>query len=193
MGVAEVFVHDRGLCESEEVGAGTRIWAFAHIMRGARVGERCNICDHAFVEGGAVVGDHVTVKNGVMLWDKVTIEDYVFIGPGAVFTNVVKPRAAIKRRPDEFAATLVRRGASIGANATIVCGTTVGAFAFIGAGAVVTRDVAPYAIVVGSPARRVGWMCECGERLPRDLRCACGRTYRERDGTDGIEPKSEGP
>lgn len=172
-----VFVHPQALCESERVGAGTRVWAFAHVMPDAVVGADCNVGGGAFVESGAVVGDRVTIKNNVLLWDRVTVEDDVFLGPNAVFTNDMNPRAAFKKPADEFLPTLVRRGASIGANATVVCGTTIGEGAFVGAGTVVTGDVPSYAMVVGNPARRIGWMCACGERLPDDLRCPCGRAY----------------
>jgi UDP-2-acetamido-3-amino-2,3-dideoxy-glucuronate N-acetyltransferase len=172
-----VFVHPQALCESEQVGDGTRVWAFAHVMAGAVVGAGCNVGGGAFVESGAVVGDRVTIKNNVLLWDKVTVEDDVFIGPNAVFTNDMSPRAAFKKPADEFLPTLVRRGASVGANATIVCGTTIGEGAFVGAGSVVTRDVPSYAMVAGNPARRIGWICACGERLGDDLHCTCGRSY----------------
>ncbi len=132
-----------------EIGARTRVWAFAHVLTGARVGSDCNLCDHTLIEGGAVVGDRVTIKCGVQLWAGVTIEDDVFVGPNATFTNDPFPRS--RRRPEEFARTLVRRGASIGANATILPGVTIGAHAMIGAGAVVSRDVPSRAIVVGNP------------------------------------------
>jgi UDP-2-acetamido-3-amino-2,3-dideoxy-glucuronate N-acetyltransferase len=183
--VSDVFVHPNGLCESDQVGEGTRVWAFAHVMPGAVLGKGCNVCDGAFVESGAVVGDRVTIKNNVLLWDGVTVEDDVFLGPNAVFTNDMNPRAAFKKSPNDFLPTLVRRGASIGANATIVCGTTIGEGAFVGAGSVVAGDVPAYALVVGNPARRIGWMCACGERLGDDLRCTCGRAY-ERNGADGL-------
>jgi acetyltransferase-like isoleucine patch superfamily enzyme len=170
------------------VGAGTRVWAFAHIMPGAIVGTDCNICDHAFIESGAKIGNRVTVKNNVLLWDKVTVEDEVFLGPNAVFTNDLTPRVAFKKKPDEFVPTLVRRGASIGANVTIVCGITVGEQAMIGAGSVVTRDVPAHALLVGNPAARIGWACACGQRLQDDLTCAaCARRFRLRDETSGLE------
>ncbi|MFN7974956.1 MAG: acyltransferase [Acidobacteriota bacterium] len=188
---SSVFLHAHALCESEDVGARTRIWAFAHVMRGARVGSDCNVGDHAYIEAGAVVGNGVTVKNGVMIWDKVTIEDDVFIGPGAVFTNDPTPRAHTKKPPSTFAATVVKRGATIGANATVVCGVTVGPSAFVGAGAVVVRDVAAHALVVGVPARRVGWACRCGLRLPRSLRCSCGLGYALLGERQGLRPASE--
>jgi acetyltransferase-like isoleucine patch superfamily enzyme len=174
-----VFVHPQALCESDEVGARTRIWAFAHVMKGARLGTDCNVGDHAFVESGAVLGNRVTVKNAVLVWDKVIVEDEVFLGPNMVFTNDMNPRVAFKKPPEQFLPTLVRRGASIGANATIVCGVTVGEGSFVGAGTTVIRDVPSYAIVVGSPGRRIGWMCACGEKLPKSLRCSkCRRHYR---------------
>ena len=157
-----VFIHPRGLCESERVGRGTRIWAFAHVMPGAVVGEDCNVCDHAFIETGAVLGDRVTVKNAVLIWSGVTIEDDVFLGPAVVFTNDLRPRAPIKRSADELLATVVRRGATLGANVTVVCGLEIGAYAFVAAGAVVTTDVPPYALVVGNPGRVVGEVCVCG-------------------------------
>jgi acetyltransferase-like isoleucine patch superfamily enzyme len=173
-----VFVHPQGLCESDDVGARTRVWAWAHVLPGAVVGADCNICDHAFVEGGVRIGDRVTVKNAVLLFDGVTAEDDVFLGPNVVFTNDYLPRAHVKKGHDEFLATTVRTGASIGANATIVCGTTIGAHALVGAGSVVTRDVPAHALVAGNPARRMGWVCACGTRLGEDLACpACGRRY----------------
>lgn len=171
-----VFVHPHALCESESVGAGTRIWAFAHVMRGATIGRDCNLCDHVFVESGVVIGDRVTVKNGVALFDEVTIEDDVFIGPNAVFTNDLRPRVEVRTPREAWLPTRVRRGASIGANATIVCGTTIGEYAFIGAGSVVVRDVPAHALVVGNPARQTGWVCVCGQTLPPELRCPCGRS-----------------
>jgi acetyltransferase-like isoleucine patch superfamily enzyme len=172
---AELAVHPLALCESTDVGAGTRIWPFAHVMQGAHVGAGCNIGEHAFIEDGAWVGDGVTVKNGVLIWDRVVIEDFVFLGPGAVFTNDLVPRAGNGRTREEFLPTLVQRGATIGANATVVCGVTIGRHALVGAGAVVTRDVPPYALVLGNPAVQVGWVCECGARLDDDRHCACGR------------------
>lgn len=184
-----VFVHPAGLCESDEVGARTRVWAFAHVAKGARVGADCNVGSCAFVESGAVVGNGVTIKNGVQIWDKVTIEDDCFLGPNATFTNVPIPRSAVKISPDDFVPTLVRRGATVGANATVVCGVTVGEQAFIGAGAVVTQDVPAHALVVGSPARRIGWACTCGERLPEELVCVCGRRYRLIDADSRLAPE----
>jgi len=184
-----VYVHPRALCESEDVGPRTRIWAFAHVMKGARLGADCNVGDHAFIESGAVVGDHVTVKNAVQIWSGVTVMDWVFLGPNMIFTNDLNPRVAFKKAPERFLGTLVERGVSIGANATVVCGVTIGEGAFVGAGATVTRDVPAYGVVVGNPARRIGWMCACGEKLPKTLECACGRAYAP-DGDRGLKPKA---
>jgi UDP-2-acetamido-3-amino-2,3-dideoxy-glucuronate N-acetyltransferase len=153
------FVHPQAMCETRKVGAGTRIWAFAHILPGARIGADCNICDHTFIENDVVVGDRVTVKCGVQLWDGVRIEDDVFIGPNATFSNDRFPRS--KRKPQTFLATVVKEGASIGANATILPGVTIGRGAMVGAGAVVVESVPPYAVVAGNPARIVSY-CDAG-------------------------------
>ena len=149
------FKHPNAIVESPNIGDNTRIWAFAHILPGARIGKDCNICDHVFVENEVVLGDRVTVKCGVQLWDGVTVEDDVFIGPNATFTNDSFPRS--KKRPEKYEKTVIRRGASIGANATILCGLEIGRNAMVGAGAVVTRSVPPNAVVVGNPARIMGY------------------------------------
>ena len=174
-----LFIHPHALCESSSVGDGTRVWAFAHVMEGAVVGSGCNVCDHAFIETGAVVGNGVTVKNNVLIWDGVTIEDEVFLGPNVVFTNDPNPRAAIKKDAAGLSKTLVRRGATIGANSTVLSGIEIGQDSFIGAGSVVTSDVPNFALMFGNPARRRGWMCVCGLRLNDTLNCACGRSYTE--------------
>ncbi|MDC8011106.1 WxcM-like domain-containing protein [Tahibacter soli] len=153
---ADFFVHPLGCCESVAIGPRTRVWAFAHVLPGARIGADCNICDHVFVENDVVVGDRVTVKCGVQLWDGLRVEDDVFIGPNATFTNDRFPRS--KEYPETFAQTHVGRGASIGANATILPGVSIGQYAMVGAGAVVTRSVPPHAIVVGNPARITGYV-----------------------------------
>ena len=174
---SDVFVHEHGLVESNDVGAGTRVWAFAHVAEGARVGANCNIGEGCFIESGAVVGDHVTIKNGVFVWDGVTIEDFAFVGPGASFTNDRYPRSWIK--PESWSSTRVGRGASIGANATILCGVGLGRFSIIGAGSVVTSDVKDHTLVVGSPARPTGWVCICARRIrPGDSECECGSSIK---------------
>jgi UDP-2-acetamido-3-amino-2,3-dideoxy-glucuronate N-acetyltransferase len=183
-----VFVHPRGLCESDEVGRGTRVWAFAHVLAGARIGRDCNVCDGAFVENGASIGDRVTVKNQVMIFEGVHVADDVFLGPGVIFTNDLRPRAHIKRHGTDLLTTTVQLGATLGAGVVVVCGVTIGEHAFIGAGAVVASDVPAHGFVVGNPGRLIGWACACGERLPADLRCSCGRVF-ERQGT-GLRPQA---
>ena len=186
-----VFVHPLAACESDDVGARTRVWAFAHVMAGAVVGADCNVCDHTFVEEGARLGNGVTLKNGVSVWTDVTLEDDVFVGPNAVFTNELRPRAWRQREDVVIVPTVVRNGATLGANATVVCGTTIGRHAFVAAGAVVTRDVPDHAIVAGNPARVAGWMCVCSETLAeaRDggFVCTCGRRYRRAATGEGLE------
>jgi UDP-2-acetamido-3-amino-2,3-dideoxy-glucuronate N-acetyltransferase len=174
------FVHESAYVdEGVTVGAGTKVWHFCHLVAGAVVGERCSLGQNVVVMGGTRIGNNVKIQNNVSVYEGVEIEDDVFCGPSMVFTNVINPRSHVSRR-HEYRRTLVRRGASIGANATIVCGATLGEYAFVGAGAVVTGDVLAYALVVGVPARRIGWMCQCGERLPDSGagRCpACGSAY----------------
>jgi len=191
---ADLFVHPLALCESREVGAGTKIWAFAHVMKGAVIGRDCNIGDHAFIEGGARIGDRVTIKNQAMVWDGVEIGDDVFVGPGATFTNDMWPRSrrlslpAVADRYRDAAGwlvpTRVENGASLGARCVVLPGVRIGAGAMIAAGAVVTRDVAAQALVLGVPAVRVGWVCRCGARLaperPLFWRCPqCAEDYSE--------------
>jgi UDP-2-acetamido-3-amino-2,3-dideoxy-glucuronate N-acetyltransferase len=163
------------------IGAGTRIWHFAHVMAGATIGADCVLGQNAFVGARAVIGDRCRIQNNVSIYDGVVLGDDVFVGPSAVFTNVINPRAFVVRK-DEYRATSVEAGASIGANATIVCGHRLGALCLVAAGAVVTSDVAPYALVAGVPARRIGWICRCGVTLPRtrgqQLTCpACRSRY----------------
>ncbi|NLD73933.1 MAG: N-acetyltransferase [Chloroflexi bacterium] len=180
--------HPTALVESEDIGPGTRIWAYAHVMADVHVGANCNIGDHCFVEAGAHVGDNVTIKNGNMIWEGVTLEDGVFVGPHAFFVNDLYPRSprlpeARGRYTDRtwLVPTLVRRGASLGAGAIILAGNPIGAFAMVGAGAVVTRPVPEHGLVIGNPARLVGWVCQCGLRLgfaEHEATCAgCGRRY----------------
>jgi UDP-2-acetamido-3-amino-2,3-dideoxy-glucuronate N-acetyltransferase len=154
--MGKYFVHEKGICESADVGEGTQIWPFSHVLPGAKIGENCNICENIFIENDVFIGDRVTIKNGVQLWDGIRIGDDVFIGPNVTFTNDKFPRS--KQYPEKFLETIVEDGASIGANATILPGLRIGSKAMIGAGAVVTQDVPPNAIVVGNPARINGYV-----------------------------------
>ena len=154
--------------DGASLGEGTRVWHWAHICGGARIGERCSFGQNVFVGNDVVIGNNCKVQNNVSIYDAVTLEDDVFCGPSMVFTNVYNPRSAVIRK-DEYRRTLVKKGATIGANATLVCGITLGEYAFIGAGAVVNHDVKPYALMVGVPARQVGWMSEHGERMDLPL------------------------
>jgi acetyltransferase-like isoleucine patch superfamily enzyme/dTDP-4-dehydrorhamnose 3,5-epimerase-like enzyme len=153
-----MMIHDAAICESKNIGNGTNVWAFAHVLPGAVIGEDCNICDHVFIENDVVVGNRVTIKSGVQLWDGLRVDDDVFIGPNATFTNDKNPRS--KQRPERFLQTTIHEGASIGANVTILPGVSIGRGAMVGAGAVVTHDVPPYAVVVGNPARISGYVGE---------------------------------
>jgi UDP-2-acetamido-3-amino-2,3-dideoxy-glucuronate N-acetyltransferase len=160
------FVHESSFVDQPcEIGEGTKIWHFSHVMAGSKIGRRCNIGQNVVISPRVTIGDNVKIQNNVSVYTGVELEDDVFCGPSMVFTNVINPRSHVPRR-DQYQKTLVKRGASIGANATVVCGHTIGRYAFIGAGAVVTRDVPDYALVLGNPARIAGWMCRCGERLP---------------------------
>jgi UDP-2-acetamido-3-amino-2,3-dideoxy-glucuronate N-acetyltransferase len=184
--MSDYFVHTSSFVdEGAKVGRGTKIWHFCHVMPGAEIGERCNLGQNVVVMPGTRIGNNVKIQNNVSIYEGVVLEDDVFCGPSCVFTNVLNPRSHVSRK-DEYRPTLVKRGASIGANATVVCGATLGEYAFIGAGAVVTSDVLPYALMVGVPARRVGWMCRCGERLHLSAGRAscprCGTAYVEREG-----------
>ena len=159
----DYFVHPNALVESSEIGAKTRIWAFAHVLKNVKIGDDCNLCDYVYVESGVTIGNRVTVKNGISLWEGLTIEDDVFLGPNCVFTNDMFPRS--KAHHAEFLKTLLKKGASVGANATILCGITLGRYCMIGAGAVVTKSVPDFACMVGNPAKRLYWISKTGERL----------------------------
>jgi len=184
--MAEFFVHESSYVDDgARVGRGTKIWHFCHVMPGAVIGERCNLGQNVVVMPGTRIGNNVKIQNNVSIYEGVTLEDDVFCGPSCVFTNVLNPRSHVSRKR-EYRPTRVQRGSSIGANATILCGVTLGEYAFIGAGAVVTSDVPAYGLMVGVPARRVGWMCQCGERLSiaaGKAACAfCGTAYEEANG-----------
>lgn len=182
------FIHDTArVDDGAEIGAGTRIWHFSHILAGSRLGANCVVGQNVMIGPDVTVGAGCKIQNNVSLYKGITLEEDVFCGPSMVFTNVLTPRAHVERK-DEFLPTLVRRGATLGANSTIVCGVTVGAYAMIGAGAVVTRDVPAFALVVGNPARRIGWVSRSGDRLGDDLVCPrTGEAYRL-DATGLLEP-----
>jgi len=178
----DFFVHSQAIVETADIGSDTRVWAFSHVMKNVRLGANCNVGEHCYLESGVVIGDDVVIKNGVAVWDGVTIEDRVFLGPNCVFTNDLYPRSKVV---NDRVPTVVREGASIGANATIICGHTIGRYSLIGAGAVVTHDVPDFALVAGNPARRRGYICRCGERLRfstnEEAHCECGTTYQRQE------------
>ncbi len=159
------------------IGDGTKIWHFSHVCSGARIGSGCTLGQNVYVAPTAVIGDRVKIQNNVSIYDGVTLEDDVFVGPSAVFTNVSNPRSEVSRK-DAYQKTLVGAGATIGANATIMCGLTLGRYAFVGAGAVVVHEVSPHTLVIGVPARRIGWICRCGNRLREMICISCKRAYR---------------
>ncbi len=194
--MADYFAHESSYVDDGAVvGAGTKIWHFCHVMPGAVIGAGSSLGQNVVVMSRTRIGNNVKIQNNVSIYEGVVLEDDTFCGPSCVFTNVVNPRSRVSRKA-EYRQTLVRRGASIGANATIVCGVTLGEYSFVGAGAVVTSDVPAFGLMVGVPARRVGWMCQCGERLQvtrGSARCvACGAGYDEREGALAmIDPPSE--
>jgi acetyltransferase-like isoleucine patch superfamily enzyme len=157
------FIHPNAICESDDIGKDTRIWAFVHVLKDVRIGEDCNICDYVFIENGVTIGDRVTIKNGISVWNGVTLEDDVFLGPYCVLTNDIYPRSKVFH--PENIKTLLKKGASVGANATIVCGTELGKYCMVGAGAVVTKNVPDFALVLGNPAKFRYWISKTGEKL----------------------------
>lgn len=191
----DVFVHESACIDDPcTIGDGTRIWHFSHVMKNCTIGKSCNIGQNVVVSPDVTIGNHCKIQNNVSLYTGVILEDYVFCGPSMVFTNVMNPRCEIPRR-DEYRQTVVKRGASLGANCTIVCGHDVGRYAFVAAGAVVTKNVPDYALMAGVPARRIAWACRCGETLPKDgphLTCAaCGNEYLEDNATGTLAPVRE--
>ncbi len=189
------FVHESSYVDAPcDIGDGTKIWHFSHVMSGSKLGSGCNIGQNVVISPGCILGNNVKIQNNVSVYTGVVLEDDVFCGPSMVFTNVINPRSHVERK-DEYKKTLVRKGATIGANATIVCGNTLGKFAFVGAGAVVTRDVPDYAVVYGSPAKVRGWVCSCGLMLEFDesetALCSCGSQFTKA-GQTVTEKISEG-
>lgn len=193
--MSDYFVHESSYVDDgAEIGTGTKIWHFCHIMPRAHIGERCSIGQNVLVSPDVIIGSNVKIQNNVSVYTGVVLEDDVFLGPSMVFTNVINPRSHVSRK-DEYKTTLVRKGASIGANATIICGITLGKYCFVGAGSVITRDVPDYALVYGSPARLHGWMCQCGEQLKfteeggveRAVCKSCADVYRKQGQVVGPE------
>ena len=177
----DFFVHESSIIDDEvHIGENTSIWHFCHIQKGAIVGNNCRIGQNVYIGGNTKVGNNVKIQNNVSVYDGVELEDYVFCGPSCVFTNDLTPRAKYPKGPQGYKKTIVHTGASIGANATIVCGVEIGAWSMIGAGAVITKDVPAYALMLGVPAIRQGWVCECGKTLPMSLQCnLCIQKYRK--------------
>lgn len=178
-----VYIHDTAVVDNGvELGSGTKIWHFSHVLGNSKVGQNCSIGQNVMIGPDVAIGNGCKLQNNVAVYKGVTLEDDVFCGPSMVFTNVLTPRAHIERK-DEFAPTIIGKGATLGANCTIICGHNVGAYAMVGAGAVVTKDVLPYALVVGNPAKQIGWVSEAGERLGEDLVCPRdGSRYKETGG-----------
>jgi len=193
----DVFIHESSYVDEPcSIGPGTKIWHFSHVMKNSRIGAGCNIGQNVVISPDVVIGNNVKLQNNVSVYTGCILEDDVFCGPSMVFTNVINPRSHVARK-DEYRTTTVRRGASLGANSTVVCGTTIGRYAFVGAGSVVTRDVPDYGLVYGNPARLRGWMCACGVAIEfgggedAAVCAACGAEYLKQDG--GVAPAASAP
>ena len=173
------YIHPNAIVESKSIGKDTRIWAFVHILKGARIGSNCNICDHCFIENDVVIGNKVTIKSGVYIWDGIEIEDNVFVGPNVTFTNDLYPRSKIYQK--NYPRILIKEGASIGANSVLIAGVSIGQHAMVGAGSVITKDVKDYELVYGNPARHRGYICRCKEKIKfkssKHFECLCGFSY----------------
>ena len=186
----DFFIHETSFIDDNcEIGEGTKIWHFSHVLPHSKIGERCNIGQNVVIGPEVSIGANCKIQNNVSVYKGVTLEDDVFCGPSVVFTNVYNPRAGL-RKMDQARPTLVKKGATLGANSTIICGITIGQYAFVGAGALVNRDVPDYALVVGNPAEDIGYVCQCGERLLHDHKCSeCGKTFKKTQ--EGLEPNQD--
>ena len=189
MPAPNLLIHPSSIVDTNQVGANTRVWAFVHILEGAKIGKECNICDHVIIENDVVVGDFVTVKSGVYIWNSVVIEDHVFVGPNVSFTNDIYPRS--KAYLHQYPKTIIKKGASIGAGSVLIAGIEIGSFSMIGAGSVVTRNVGNYELVMGNPARPDGYICKCAKKLKVEsnqiLNCTCGLSYQITE--KGVRPQ----
>ena len=175
----DIFIHEKAIVDSKNIGERTRIWGFSHILAGAEIGKNCNICEHVFIEDDVRLGNNVTVKCGVYIWDGIFVEDDVFIGPCVTFINDIHPRS--KRYPEKFERTLIKKGSSLGANSTIMGGIIIGSYSTVGAGSVVLKNVKNYEVVVGNPAKPIGYNCQCGLKLKKEndiYKCKCGKSYK---------------
>lgn len=182
--MAKYYVHESSYIDDNVlIGTGTKIWQFCHVQTGARIGNNCSLGQNVNVANNVIIGNGVKIQNNVSVYEGVELEDYVFCGPSMVFTNDLTPRSKYPKGREAYLKTLVKTGASIGANATVICGNTLGPWSMIASGAVITKDVPAYALMAGVPARQIGWVCECGQVLPKDLSCLnCEREYRLEDG-----------
>ncbi len=177
MNCMDYYCHPLALVESNQIGKGTRIWAFSHVLPGSSIGENCNICEHTYIEKNVIIGNDVTIKSGVYLWEGVRLEDQTFIGPNVTFTNDLKPRS--KRYHTKYIETIVQKGATIGANSTVIAGNVIGEYAMIGAGSVVTKNIPNHTLWFGNPAQFKGYVCKCGEQLDKNLCCSgCNEKYK---------------
>ena len=188
--MSDFFIHETSFIDDNcEIGEGTKIWHFSHVLPCSKIGAGCNIGQNVVIGPDVSIGTNCKIQNNVSIYKGVTLEDDVFCGPSMVFTNVYNPRAGL-RKMDQARPTLVKEGATLGANSTIICGVTIGKYAFVGAGALVNRDVPDYALVVGNPAKDIGYVCQCGERLLHDHKCPeCGKTYKKTQ--EGLEPNQD--
>ena len=181
-----IMTHETSFIDGAKIGEGTNIWHFCHIMKGVKIGKNCNIGQNCVIGPDVTIGDNCKIQNNVSIFKGVTLEDNVFIGPNVTFTNIINPRAFISRK-NQFITTLIKKGSSLGANSTIICGNTIGEFAFVGAACLVNRDIANYELVVGNPQRHLYWVCKCGNKLKRLTCVTCGKKYKRV--SDGLEEK----